>query len=115
MNKVILLGNVGRDCDFRQFDNGGAVASTSLATTERWKKDGELQEKTEWHNIVFSNKSAEVAHEHVKKGSSILISGSLRTRKYTDANNVERFITEVFVREWEFAGAKKDGNNGGSS
>lgn len=96
VNKVNLIGNVGQDPKIVNFDNGGKVANLSLATTESWNnKDGEPQDKTEWHNVVISGKVADVVEKYVKKGSKIYIEGRIETRKYTDKDGVEKYITDI--------------------
>lgn len=96
VNKVILLGNVGRDPETRYTADGAAITNCSLATSERWKdKQGEMQEKTEWHRLVFFGKLAEIVGEYVKKGSSIYVEGNLTTRKWTNKDGVDQYTTEV--------------------
>lgn len=112
VNKVILMGNVGKDPDVKTFDNGGVVARFPLATTKRGfkTKDGkEVPERTEWHNIVLSNGLAKVAEQYVKKGDKLYIEGELRTRSYEDNNGVKHFITEVYGYDMEMLTPKKDG------
>lgn len=101
VNKVILIGNVGKDPEIRSFQNGGLVASFSLATSETWKDKatGERKEKTEWHRIsVLNDKLVEVVERYVKKGSKLFIEGQLETRKYTDKDGQEKFTTGVVLR-----------------
>ena len=96
LNRVILLASLGRDPELRYTASGDAVANLSVATSERWKdKDGEKQEKTEWHRVVLFGRTAEIAGEYTKKGSKVLIEGRLQTRKYTDKDGVEKYSTEV--------------------
>ena len=96
INKVTLIGNLGRDPEIRRFDNGGVVAKFSLATNENYKdKNGEWQKQTEWHDIVCWSGLAERAERDLKKGSLAFIEGKLTHRKYTNQNNVDRYITEV--------------------
>lgn len=101
VNKVILIGNLGNDPEVRYTPNGNAVASISLATSETWrdKQSGELQDRTEWHRIVFFNRLAEIVGEYLHKGSKIYIEGSLRTRKWQDKNNIDRYTTEIIAGE----------------
>lgn len=102
VNKVILVGNLGRDPELRYSPNGGAVANLSLATSRQWKdkNTGEKVEKTEWHRIILFRKLAEIAGEYLRKGSKVYIEGHLQTRKYQDKNTgQDRFITEVVVDE----------------
>jgi single-strand DNA-binding protein len=96
VNKVILIGNLGRDPEVRYLPNGDAVANLNLATTEKWKdKAGEMQEQTEWHRISFFGRQAEICGEYLRKGSSVYVEGRLQTRKYTDKEGVERYSTEI--------------------
>lgn len=114
VNKVILMGNVGKDPDAKTFDNGGVVAQFPLATTKRGfkTKDGkEVPERTEWHNIVLLNGLAKVAEQYVKKGDKLYIEGELRTRSYEDNNGVKHFITEVYGYDMEMLTPKKDGQS----
>ncbi len=99
VNKVILIGNVGRDPEIRQSADGRKIVNLSLATSETWKdKAGERQEKTEWHRVVIFNQGlADVAERYVKKGSKLYIEGSLQTRKYTDGSGIEKYSTEVVL------------------
>ncbi len=104
VNKVILMGNVGADPRVRYFAEGQAIADFSLATTERGytRRDGtQMPERTEWHRIVMNGHDAEVAEKFVRKGMLLYIEGKLRTRKYTDRTNIERFVTEVYVDNFE--------------
>lgn len=111
MNKCILKGNVGQDPKITTFDNGGKVAQFSLATTERGykTKDGkEIEEKTDWHNIIVRRtKLAEVCEQYVRKGTPLLIIGKLQNRSYEDSAGTKRYITEVSVEEMEMLGGKK--------
>lgn len=102
VNKVILIGNLGKELDTRYFPNGDAVASTSLATSDTWtdKASGEKKEHTEWHNLVFRRKLAEVAAQYLKKGSKVYIEGSLRTRKW-DKDGDTRYVTEIIVNDMQ--------------
>ncbi len=97
VNKVILIGGLGRDPETRYGAGGGAICNISLATSESWKdkETGEKKESTEWHRVVFFGKLAEIAGEYLKKGSSCYVEGSLKTRKWTDKENVERYTTEI--------------------
>src|SRR5690349_19378109 len=96
VNKVILIGNLGRDPEVRYMPSGDAVATLNLATTEKWKdKNGEAQEQTEWHRVSFFGRQAEICGEYLRKGSSIYVEGRLQTRKYTDKEGVERYSTEI--------------------
>lgn len=97
INKVILVGTLGRDPETKTFPNGGSVTEFSIATSEKWndKATGEPREVTEWHRIILNNRLGEVAQQYLRKGSKVYIEGSLRTRKYTDKDGVERSITEI--------------------
>jgi single-strand DNA-binding protein len=96
VNKVILIGNLGRDPEVRYMPSGDAVATLNLATTEKWKdKAGEAQEQTEWHRISFFGRQAEICGEYLRKGSSIYVEGRLQTRKWTDKEGIERYTTEI--------------------
>lgn len=103
INKVILIGNLGSDPEARYTPTGTAVVSVSVATSSAWKdkQSGETQERTEWHRVVFFNRLAEIVNEYLKKGSKVYIEGSLRTRKWTDKNNVEKYTTEIIADEMQ--------------
>lgn len=112
VNKVTLLGNTGKDPDFKTFNNGGCVAQFTLATTKRafTTKDGrQIPERTEWHNIVLQNGLAKVAQQYVHKGDKLYIEGELRTRSYDDANGVKRYITEIVATDMEMLTPKATG------
>ena len=108
VNKVCLLGNVGRDPEIRYMPNGSPVTNLSLATTDRYKdkQSGEMKEVTEWHRIVFFDALAETAGKNLKKGSQVFVWGKLRTRKWQDANGVDKFATEVIAETMQMLGAK---------
>jgi len=107
VNKVILLGNLGKDPEIRYMQNGEAVANFSIATTETWKdKSGAKQEKTEWHNIVMYRKLAEIAGEYLKKGSSVYLEGRLQTRKWQTKESQERYTTEALCDVMQMLGSK---------
>jgi len=110
VNKVIVLGNLGKDPEVRYLPNGDPVCNFSIATTEKWKdKSGEKQEKTEWHRITFFGRLAEIAGEYLKKGSPVYVEGSLQTRKYTDKDGVERYVTEIKGYSMQLLGGRPDG------
>ena len=111
VNKVILIGNLGNDPEVRYTPSGSAVASVSLATSETWKdkQSGELQERTEWHRVVFFNRLAEIVGEYLHKGSKIYVEGSLRTRKWQDKNGLERYTTEIIANEMHMLDSKGGG------
>ncbi len=109
INKVILIGNLGKDPETRYMPNGDAVTNITLATTETWKdKTGEKQEKTEWHRITFYRKLAEIAGQYLKKGRSVYIEGRLETRKWTDKAGADRYTTEIIANDMKMLGSKPD-------
>jgi single-strand DNA-binding protein len=115
VNKVILVANLGKDPEIRYMNNGDAVASLNLATTETWKdKSGAKQEKTEWHRVIMFGKQAEIAGQYLKQGSQVYIEGKLQTRKYTDKSNVERYVTEIVADKMQFLGGKQGASNSAS-
>lgn len=98
LNKVILVGNLGRDPEVRSLQNGDKVANLSIATSEQWKdRDGNRQERTEWHRVVLFGRIAEVAERYLRKGSKVLIEGKLQTRKWQDQSGADRYSTEIVV------------------
>jgi single-strand DNA-binding protein len=112
INKVILIGNVGKDPEVRYFDNGGAVANFTLATTERGYTAANgivVPDRTDWHNIVLWRKLAEIAEKYVKKGSKLYIEGKIRTRSYDDATGNKRYVTEIYGDSMELLDRKPDG------
>ena len=112
VNKVILVGNLGRDPEMRYMPSGDALASFSIATTDTWKdKSGQRQERTEWHRISMFGKQAEIAGQYLKKGSSVYIEGRLQTRKWTDKDGQERQTTEVVADRMQMLGARAGGGN----
>jgi single-strand DNA-binding protein len=114
VNKVIILGNLGRDPETRYTTGGDAVTNLRIATSEQWKdKNGEKQEKTEWHAVVLFGRQAEIAGEYLKKGRSVYIEGRLQTRKYTDKEGVEKYSTEVVADRMQLLGGKSDNAGGG--
>lgn len=120
VNKVIILGRLGKDPEVRNFNSGGRVVNMRLATSERWKdKAGEQQERTEWHNVaIFNEKLGEVAEKYLRKGSEVYIEGALETRKWTDQAGAERYTTEIVVRpfrgELALVGGRSQGGGGES-
>jgi len=113
VNKVILIGNLGRDPEVRYLPSGDAVANLNIATTEKWKdKSGEQQEQTEWHRVAFFGRQAEICGEYLKKGSSVYIEGRLQTRKWTDKDGVERYSTEIRGDRMQMLGGRGGGNVG---
>ena len=107
VNKVILIGNLGRDPEIRYMPSGDAMASLSVATTDSWRdKNGEKQEKTEWHRVAMFGKLAEIAGEYLKKGSQVFIEGRIQTRKWTDKEGQERYSTEIVANEMKMLGGR---------
>jgi single-strand DNA-binding protein len=116
INKVILVGNLGNDPEVRYMPNGNAVANLSLATSESWKdQQGQVQERTEWHRLTMYRRLAEIAGEHLKKGSQIYVEGKLQTRKWQDQQGQDRFTTEIIVDQMQMLGGRgaEGGGNGG--
>jgi single-strand DNA-binding protein len=110
VNKVILVGRLGKDPETRYMTNGEAVANVSLATSENYKdKSGEKQERTEWHNLVFYRRLAEIAGEYLKKGAQIYVEGRIQTRKWQDKEGKDRYTTEIIVNEMKMLGSKSGG------
>ncbi len=113
VNKVILIGNLGRDPETRYMPDGGAVTNVSIATTESWKdKNGEKQEKTEWHRVAFFGKLAEIAGEYLKKGSQVYVEGRLQTRKWQDKDGQDKYSTEIVADRMQMLGSRQ-GMGGG--
>ncbi len=113
VNKVILLGNLGRDPETRYTTGGDAVTNLNIATSEQWKdKSGEKQERTEWHRVVLFGRQAEIAGEYLKKGRSVYIEGRLQTRKYTDKDGVEKYSTEIVADRMQLIGGSREGGGG---
>ncbi len=114
INKVILVGNLGKDPEVRYSPNGGAVANITIATSESWKdkNTGEKQERTEWHQIVFFGRLAEIAGEYLKKGAQIYVEGRLQTRKWQDKEGQDRYTTEIVANEMQMLGSRgaRDGD-----
>ena len=109
VNKVIVLGNLGKDPDLRHLPNGDAVCNFSLATTESWKdKEGNKQDKTEWHNVVIFRKLAEIAGEYLKKGRPVYIEGRLQTRKWQDKEGKDRYTTEIVADQMQMLGSRDE-------
>lgn len=111
VNKVILVGNVGKDPDVKYIAQGQAVASFSLATTERaytTQSGTQVPERTEWHNIVMWGKNAEIAEKYIRKGAQLYIEGKLRTRVWEDKNQIKRYTTEIYVDTFDFLGRRAD-------
>ena len=116
VNKVILVGNLGKDPEVRRMQSGDAVVNLSIATSESWrdKASGERKEKTEWHRVVIFNKNlAEVAEKYLRKGSKVYVEGQLQTRKWTDKDGQEKYSTEVVLQNFRGELTMLDGRNGG--
>ena len=117
VNKVILVGHLGKDPEVKYMPSGDAVASVTLATTETWKdKQGQKQERTEWHNLSFFGRSAEVVGQYLKKGSQIYVEGRIRTEKWTDKEGKDRYTTKIMADSMQMLGSKSSsggGNQGG--
>jgi len=114
VNKVIIIGNLGRDPETRYMPDGGAITNISVATTDKWKdKNGEMQEKTEWHRVAFFGKLAEIAGEYLKKGSQVYVEGRLQTRKWQDKDGADKYTTEIVANQMQMLGSRP-GMGGGS-
>jgi single-strand DNA-binding protein len=109
VNKVIIVGNLGRDPEMRSFPSGDRVANVTIATTDRWKDktSGEMKEATEWHRVVFNGRLAEIAGEYLRKGAQVYVEGSLRTRKWTDKDGVEKYTTEIRADQMQMLGRRE--------
>ncbi|MFV0672651.1 MULTISPECIES: single-stranded DNA-binding protein [Variovorax] len=109
VNKVIVVGNLGRDPEMRTFPSGDQVANVTVATTDRWKdkQSGEMREATEWHRIVFNGRLAEIAGQYLRKGSQVYVEGSLRTRKWTDKDGIEKYTTEIRADQMQMLGSRQ--------
>jgi single-strand DNA-binding protein len=109
VNKVILVGNLGRDPEMRTFPSGDRVANVTVATTDKWKDKttGEMKEATEWHRVVFNGRLAEIAGEYLRKGSQVYIEGSIRSRKYTDKDGVERTAFDIRADTMQMLGSRQ--------
>lgn len=119
VNKVIIVGNLGRDPEMRTFPSGDQVANVTIATTDRWrdKNTGENKEATEWHRIVFNGRLAEIVGQYLRKGSQVYVEGSLRTRKWTDQSGQEKFTTEIRADTMQMLGSRQGmgGGQGGGA
>ena len=114
INKVILVGNLGRDPETRYMPDGGAVTNVSIATTDTWKDktSGEKKEATEWHRVVFFNRLAEIAGEYLKKGSQVYVEGRLRTRKWQDKEGQDKYTTEIVCDTMQMLGGRQGQGTG---
>ena len=111
VNKVIVLGNLGRDPEVRYTPSGAAVCNVSVATTRNWKsrEGGERQEETEWHRVVFYGRLAEIAGEYLKKGRPVYVEGRLKTRKWTDKEGKDQYTTEIIAEQMQLLGGREEG------
>lgn len=109
VNKVILIGRLGKDPETRYMPSGSAVTNITLATSEQWKdkETGEKKERTEWHNVVFFNKLAEIVAEYLKKGSQVYLEGRLQTEKWQDKEGNDRYTTKIYANEMQMLGGKE--------
>jgi single-strand DNA-binding protein len=120
VNKVILIGNLGRDPEVRYTPNGNAICNVTLATSRNWKDktSGEKMEETEWHRVVFYDRLAEIAGEYLKKGRPVYVEGRLKTRKWQDKEGVDKYTTEIIASEMQLLGSREGmggGDEGGAS
>lgn len=117
VNKVIIVGNLGRDPETRYMPSGDAMTTIAVATTDSWKDKatGEKKEQTEWHRITFFGKLAEIAGQYLKKGSAVYVEGSLRTRKYTDKDGVEKYATDIRADSMQMLGGRPNAGGGSAS
>jgi len=116
VNKIIIVGNLGRDPEVRTFPSGDRVANVTIATTETWKdkQTGERREATEWHRVVFRGGLAGIVEQYLRKGSQVYVEGSIKTRKYNDAAGVEKQITEIMASEMSMLGQRQGGQEDGN-
>lgn len=117
INKVILIGHTGDTVKMHHFESGGCIGRVSLATNESYtnKSTGQVVENTEWHNLVFRNKAAEIVEKHLDKGAKVYIEGKIKTRKWQDENGNDRYSTEIHVWDFTFLSSKGNQNNGGET
>ena len=116
VNKVIIVGNLGRDPEMRTFPSGDQVANVTVATTDKWKdkQTGEMREATEWHRVVFNGRLAEIVEQYLRKGSQVYVEGSLRTRKWTDQTGQEKYSTEIRADQMQMLGSRQGMGQAGS-
>ena len=109
VNKVIIVGNLGKDPEMRSFPNGDQIANVTIATTDRWKDktSGEMKEATEWHRVAFNGRLAEIVGQYLRKGSQVYVEGSLRTRKWTDKEGQEKYTTEIRADQMQMLGSRQ--------
>jgi single-strand DNA-binding protein len=117
VNKVIIVGNLGKDPEVRYMPSGSAICNVNVATTRQWKnkESGEKQEETDWHRIVFFDRMAEIAGEYLKKGRSVYVEGRLRTRKWTDKEGKDQYTTEIVATDMQLLGSRDATGGGGGS
>ncbi len=115
VNKVILVGNLGRDPETRYSTSGAAICNITIATSRQWKDkaSGEKREETEWHRVVFYDRLAEIAGEYLKKGRPVYVEGRLKTRKWQDKEGQDRYTTEIIAEEMQLLGSREGGGGGG--
>ena len=113
VNKVIIVGNCGKDPETRYMPSGGAVTTISIATSEQWtdKQSGQKQERTEWHNVTFFGRLAEIAGEYLRKGSQVYVEGSLRTEKWQGKDGQDRYTTKIIANEMQMLGSRSGGGD----
>lgn len=113
VNKVLIVGNLGRDPEMRTFPNGDKVANVTIATTDKWKDkaSGEAREATEWHRVSFNGRLAEIVEQYLRKGSQVYVEGSLRTRKWTDQAGVEKYSTDIRADNMQMLGGRPEGGD----
>ncbi|HAL40399.1 MAG TPA: single-stranded DNA-binding protein [Polaromonas sp.] len=116
INKVIIVGNLGKDPEMRSFPSGDQVANVTIATTDKWKdkQTGEAKEHTEWHRVVFNGRLAEIVGQYLRKGSQVYVEGSLRTRKWTDQSGQEKYTTEIRADQMQMLGSRQGMGGPGS-
>lgn len=109
VNKVIIVGNLGKDPEMRSFPSGDQVANVTIATTDKWKdkQTGDMKEATEWHRVVFNGRLAEIVGQYLRKGSQVYVEGSLRTRKWTDQSGAEKYTTEIRADQMQMLGSRQ--------
>ena len=114
VNKVIIVGNLGKDPEVRYLPSGSAICNITVATSRQWKDktSGDRQEETEWHRITFFDRLAEIAGEYLKKGRSVYVEGRLKTRKYTDKDGIEKYSTDIVATEMQLLGSREGGGGG---
>ncbi|MBI0068811.1 MULTISPECIES: single-stranded DNA-binding protein [unclassified Snodgrassella] len=116
VNKVILVGRLGRDPETRYIPNGEAITNFSLATDEQWRdRNGERQTRTEWHNVSLYGKLGEIANQYLRKGSQVFIEGKIQSRKYTDKDGIERMVYNIIGNEMKMLGNRNDGSDSGNN